>query len=259
MVDEQLLIVQSSGPVRVRLAQASDLSGLQALGVGFISEGNPHRQVMQQSELTPALMQYLQAQPFQTELWMAQAYPEAPLEPLEIQPFLRSLRGQPFLFSMLGALDGIEDPERFPVGDHWPLSCLDRERAFCLLLERLRRLWQEGYPDAEMRLALMADYASRLRQLNSHSFSCWDGSTLYAYSDGSPARGLACIQLEGTQFSLPELGIPLEITADETVTISLVGTATLLGQGATLIENGQLCSFVRGALADSCDPVRLWG
>ncbi|MDF2182001.1 class II glutamine amidotransferase [Neptuniibacter sp. CAU 1671] len=256
---EQLIVVQASAPVRVRVKQGADLTDLAALGIGFICEGNPHRQVMQKAELSPELLSYLQSHPFQTELWMAQGYSDAPLEPLEIQPFLRSLRGHPFLFSMLGSLTGIEDPERFPLGDHWPLSCLDRERAFCLLLERLRRLWQEGYPDTEMRLALMADYASRLRQLESHSFTCWDGSSLYAYSDGSEHQGLSYLQTEGTEFSLTNAVLPLEITADETVEITMIGTHSLMGSDAKAIENGQICSFVGGKLDNKCDPVKLWG
>ncbi|MFW1677017.1 class II glutamine amidotransferase [Pontibacter sp. JAM-7] len=257
MSEEQLCAVQASGPVRVRLTAGFDPAPLAAMGIGSMSEGNPQRLVMQREELTPASLQYLQAHPHQTELWLAHLYQQAPLEPLEIQPFLRPLRGLPFLFSMLGELTGLDDPERFPVGEHWPLSCLDRERAFCLLLERLRRLWQEGYPDDEMRLALLADYASRLRQLDNHSFVCWDNQALYAYSDGSQRRGLFYELLQGEHFLLQGV-LPLEITAESPVSLVLIGTDAMLSDKALPIQDGQLSCFSQGQLQDTCEPVQLW-
>lgn len=193
-----------------------------------------------------------------TELWGCALYQEEPLEAVELQPFHRPQRGLSCMFSMSGELPGLDDHERFPLGDQWPLSCTDQERAFCLLQERMRKLWSEGRPDAEMRLAMVSDYAGRLNRLGGHSFIHWDGEMMFAYSaEQGEEEPLAYLSLRRSRFALNE-AVELVAESEEEVDMLLVAHQSLLPEEAVPIEPGSSLCFRQARLVDQCDPVRFW-
>ena len=98
------------------------------------------------------------------------------------QPFVRELGGRMHVFAHNGRLDCIEDRhanewQRFqPVGD------TDSEVAFCILLERLSRLWSNGaVPSVDARLAVVTDFAADIRQLGPANFLYTDGDVLFVH------------------------------------------------------------------------------
>lgn len=255
-VSPRFLSVYSAEPVRVKASLASEPL---ALGVSTLCDSSLQRLTWMSGEgransllATEAIQQPLQ-------LWGMALYSEvAPLEAVEIQPYSRPQRGVPSLFLMQGDLPGIADNERFPVGEQWPLSCTDQERAFCLLQERIRKLWSEGRPDAEMRLALIADYAGRLHRLGPHSFIYSDGEFLFAYSalEGSE-EPLAFIQ-ENSALSRLTGEVLLDVNAEACCRRLIIGSRSLLPEGAEVIGPGSTLCFSQGQLLERCDPVDFW-
>ncbi len=97
------------------------------------------------------------------------------------QPFARELGGRMHVFAHNGKLPGIEQhvpdgPRRFQ-----PIGNSDSEVAFCLLLQRMARLWVSGAPSPADRVALVTDFAAELRELGPANFLYTDGDLLIAH------------------------------------------------------------------------------
>lgn len=253
-MSQQMIAVCASSPVKVELASTMDVA---AIGAGFIHEMNLQRYVAQDSALDKNFIGFLSDHNQQADIWFGSFSPELLDDSSEIQPFGRSIRGISCLFSMLGDLPGIGDKSRFPIGDHWPVSCADQERAFCMLMERLHRLWSEGSPTRDVRLSLLADYAGRLRRLNEHSFMFWDGEALYVYSVPEDGLQLAYRQCKSSDLVL-DAALPLRISTDEESDILIVGTQQSLGDDSQLIGDGHLMCFSQGTLYECLEPVSFW-
>ena len=84
------------------------------------------------------------------------------------QPFVRELGGRSHIFAHNGELDGLAGLPGAAVRRFRPIGDTDSEVAFCSLLKDLVPLWDaagEEPPPMEQRFELVADFASRLRQL----------------------------------------------------------------------------------------------
>ncbi len=254
----QFLTILSSAPIDVSIEGPIDRA---AIGISTICEMNAQRYTaLGCKEVQSLIAVHSKGHAFsgkRSEIWGVSLYQEEPVEAVDIQPFSRPQRGNPCLFFMEGELDGIYDNDRFPVGDQWPVSCTDQERAFCLMQERMRKLWGEGRPDAEMRLALVADYAGRLDKLGPHNFIHWDGEFMFAYSslDGVIAP-LAYKVYQGSNIQLNG-PLSLSIKAGSEVSVVVVAHQSLL-DSPNDISPGQVVCFSQGQFLDSCDPVVFW-
>ena len=252
-----LFTVFSSAPVQVQIDGPVEFA---ALGISTICEMNTQRfTAMGVEEVACLTAMYTEGGVLgrqKAEVWGVGLYPNEPIEAADLQPFVRPQRGNPCLFQMAGDLSGIDDNERFPVGDQWPVSCTDQERAFCLLQERIRKLWREGRPDQEMRLALVADYSGRLDKLGMHNFIHWDGEFLFAYSSLNGGLEPLGFQMFTGQAEVTG-ALPLTITADPDTQILIVANRSLI-ESSQNISAGQVACFARGELVDTCDPVSFW-
>ena len=252
----KFLTVYSESPVQIEMDMESFPL---AVGVTSICDSNVHRHTAQDSA---SISHLINTKPFSDQnaqvLGLALYMDEIPIEAGDIQPYFRPQRGLPCLFSMNGEVPGIEDNERYPIGDQWPLSCMPQERAFCLLQERIRKLWSEGWPDPEMRLALVSDYAGRLNRLSSHSFIHWDGEMLFAYSaTETKHEPNAFIEYEERVTELKG-EVCLKIGADESCRRLVIGSQSLLPAEAQVIGPGSTLCFRQGELVERCDPVDFW-
>ena len=102
------------------------------------------------------------------------------------QPFVRELGGRSHIFAHNGELDGLAGLPGAAVRRFRPIGDTDSEVAFCSLLKDLVPLWDaagEEPPPMEQRFELVADFASRLRQLGIANFLYADSDTLFAHSD----------------------------------------------------------------------------
>ncbi|MFC6668917.1 class II glutamine amidotransferase [Marinobacterium aestuariivivens] len=102
------------------------------------------------------------------------------------QPFARELHGHTHLFAFQGQLQGLEDSRKYPTGPYRPVGATVAEQAFCVLMARMRALWQDGKPLPEVRLALVTDFAARMRPLGLANFIYSDSELLFAHAQHRP-------------------------------------------------------------------------
>jgi predicted glutamine amidotransferase len=105
------------------------------------------------------------------------------------QPFIRELGGRTHVFAHNGDLPGIE--AALSLGACRPVGQTDSEYAFCVLLGRLRSLWDGAtVPTLDARLALLAAFAADLRQLGPANFLYADSDALFAHGHRRLQNGL---------------------------------------------------------------------
>lgn len=98
------------------------------------------------------------------------------------QPLVRELGGNTHVFAHNGNLVGIAGSTALTLGFYRPVGQTDSEYAFCVLLERLRPLWDgANLPSLESRLAVLTTFASDLRQFGPANFLYADGDVLFAH------------------------------------------------------------------------------
>ena len=83
-----------------------------------------------------------------------------------------------------GGLPGLPSAALGQVAHCRPVGETDSEAAMCLLLERLRPLWQTGVlPDLAQRRQVVADFAADMRSQGPANFIYGDGVALFAHGD----------------------------------------------------------------------------
>ena len=173
------------------------------------------------------------------------------------QPFQRELGGRAHVFAHNGNMPGIKDKcclesRRFtPVGD------TDSEFAFCCLLERLGKLWDQstsGAPSVDLRLEIVADFAAWLRPLGPFNFVYSDGDALFVHShqrtqgDGSvrpPGLHLLVRSCNEQAVDLSQSGIMLAPLAQELV---LVASVPLTDEPWEAIAEGEVIALTQGVV-----------
>jgi glutamine amidotransferase len=157
------------------------------------------------------------------------------------QPFARELQGVTHLFAMDGELEGLDDKRKFPTGPYAPVGDTSAERAFCVLMSRMRVLWHEEKPLPEVRLAVVSDFAARLRPHGLANFIYSDSELLFVHGHqqaDDPAQAGLYLALDGVQARVSSR--PLDSTD---------------WQG---LEPGEVL-VIRGAeVLERCPPFKLW-
>lgn len=157
------------------------------------------------------------------------------------QPFARELMGCVHLFAMQGDLQGLEDSRAYPTGVYTPIGDTAAERAFCVLMSRMRALWQDDKPLPEVRLAVVSDFAARMRPLGLANFIYADSELLFVHGHqqlDEPTRpGLFLAQGEGA--------------------VRVSGRA-LDGDDWEGLEPGEVVAIKGGEVLDRCAPFKLW-
>ncbi|ANG62279.1 hypothetical protein A8C75_07090 [Marinobacterium aestuarii] len=157
------------------------------------------------------------------------------------QPFARELMGTVHLFAMQGELQGLEDSRAFPTGVYTPIGDASAERAFCVLMSRMRVLWLEDTPLPEVRLAVVSDFAARMRPLGLANFIYADSELLFVHGHqqaGDPDRsGLFLGRSEGG--------------------IRVSGQALDRGDWQGL-EPGEVLMIKGAEVLERCAPFKLW-
>lgn len=257
----------ADAPINISLSGTGD--DISALGVGCVFNNYLQRFSAEGEQILP-LITYLTTAQRNAHLWTFVLYSEAPEETVDIQPFSRPWRGIQTFFIQQGRLEGIHDRDRFPIGDYLPISCTDQERAYSVLLERLRRLWVEGRPDDDTVLALIADYAGRVGRVDPNNFMAWDGERLFTYATKITEREhdlpvLAFTELKGKstyEIALaPTLKLTVSTAPDAKVYITTHAQLLMEQHLAThveLIPPGGVVSFKAGGDVSRCDPVVFW-
>ena len=100
------------------------------------------------------------------------------------QPFVREIAGRMHCFAHNGDLPCIEKLYS-PAPTHYqPVGDTDSEYAACLLFESMAALWRDRVvPTLWTRLAVVSDFAARMREFGPANFLYSDGSALFAHGD----------------------------------------------------------------------------
>ncbi|GGO81232.1 hypothetical protein GCM10011348_19780 [Marinobacterium nitratireducens] len=114
-------------------------------------------------------------------LLLRRSLPAADAELADSQPFARELEGRSHLFVFEGSLAGLDDGRKYPTSPYAPIGDTVAERAFCVLMARMRALWQDGKPLPEVRLAVVTDFAARMRPLGLANFLYCDSELLFVH------------------------------------------------------------------------------
>ena len=87
-------------------------------------------------------------------------------------------------FAHNGTLEGIHDATDTDKLKYTPLGETDSELGFCVLLEAMRPLWEDGedVPAVEDRLDVFAKFSSEQRKRGSSNFLYSDGDTLFVHA-----------------------------------------------------------------------------
>jgi glutamine amidotransferase len=102
------------------------------------------------------------------------------------QPFARELAGRMHVFAHNGDMPTLADQAYRPSAQFMRIGDSDSEQAFCGLMMALAPIWQDAQgrvPALSARLAVIADYASKLRGLGSANFIYADSDALFVHAD----------------------------------------------------------------------------
>jgi len=98
------------------------------------------------------------------------------------QPFVRELGGRMHLFAHNGDLASEGLRSNLPLTQYRPVGDTDSEFAFCVLLERMRRIWRDnGVPSLDERLAVVTEFAAAVRPLGPANFIYTDGDAVFIH------------------------------------------------------------------------------
>lgn len=155
-------------------------------GIAWIDE----RELRLVKETNPAAdsacVRFIEGNPFRTTMALSHVRraTRGAVALRNCQPFARELGGAWHVFAHNGDLPAVEQALPLARGGSRPVGETDSEHAFCVLLERLRPLWQdEGVPPLEARRAVVAAFAAELRALGPANFLYADGDALFAHAD----------------------------------------------------------------------------
>lgn len=115
------------------------------------------------------------------------------------QPFARELGGRMHVFAHNGDLPGIWSNAALAVTSlHRPIGQTDSEYAYCALLARLRLLWEPPVPPSlQVRLEVLATFASDLRAVGPANFLYADGDALFVHGHRRIQRATGKVEAPG--------------------------------------------------------------
>jgi predicted glutamine amidotransferase len=146
-----------------------------------------HRDLRLVKEPSPAAssacVRFLQSYPLQSALLISHVRKatQGGLFSRNTQPYARELGGAWHAFAHNGDLGNLAHAPRFHPTSFRPVGETDSELAFCVLLDRLRPLWNEGLPPLGARLSIVNEFAQELRCLGIANFLYSDGDAIFAH------------------------------------------------------------------------------
>ena len=160
-------------------------------------------------------------------------------------PFVRELWGRYWIFAHNGTLENFS-PELS--GDYRPVGATDSERAFCYLLEHLRRRFPVAQPSLPQLFAALAAITRELAQHGSFNYLLSNGEYLFAH-----CADRLCYILRHAPFAPAHL-IDQDVTVDFSALttprdkVAVIATTPLTDNEiwSTMLP-GQLLAFEHGA------------
>lgn len=163
-------------------------------------------------------------------------------------PFARELYGACHVFAHNGNMPGVLDDGRLAPAWNFPLGETDSERAFCTLMDRLRRaLAPDEVLNAHKKLPVIQDWARALSQHGTANFLLSDSEYLYAHCSTRLFYVERQCLAARESFGSPTLHIALEPTQDGGQHVSLIATQPLTTDEAWIaLPPGEVVVFHHG-------------
>jgi glutamine amidotransferase len=100
-------------------------------------------------------------------------------------PFRRALGGRVHVFAHNGTIENLHTEFADTKLDYQPVGETDSELAFCILLTRLKKLWENRDPEPtiDARLDMFAEFCADMRRRGCSNFLYSDGRVLFAHAD----------------------------------------------------------------------------
>ncbi|MEX1236652.1 MAG: class II glutamine amidotransferase, partial [Pseudomonadales bacterium] len=185
---------------------------------------------------------------------------QGPVDLANTGPFARELNGHMQVFAHNGNLKNLAQLPFVNSGCFQPVGETDSELAFCLLLERIRRLEHVPgeLPPLQARLDAVVEIAAALRALGPSSFFYADGDVLFAHADRrlQPLTGQvsapALYRLEcppGSETTLMRDSESVETQAAQR--LILLASVPLTHEAWTPIQEGEVLAIRRGEIVAS--------
>lgn len=153
-------------------------------GVAWYDDGDVNLVKEAAPAASSAHVRFLQSNPFVSRVVMSHIRhaTQGAVRTRNCQPFARELGGVWHCFAHNGDLKGVASLDGFESGAFRPVGETDSERAFCVLMERMRRVWRDGLPALATRRAVITGFARELRELGPANFLYSDGDALFAHA-----------------------------------------------------------------------------
>ena len=173
------------------------------------------------------------------------------------QPFHRELGGYVHVFAHNGHVPLLAGPEPGRAQRYQPIGDTDSEVAFCVLLNRVARLWGEcpGVPDLEARLDLVTAMATELRSHGPANFLYSDGDTLFVHGDrrtqADSSMGAPGLHMLTRSCPAPAVGGGISVHSDCEQEVILVASVPLTSEDWQPVPEGQVIAVVAGQVAST--------
>lgn len=173
-------------------------------------------------------------------------------------PFTRELMGRIHSFAHNGTLKNIRDDKRFPNIDYHPVGDTDSEYAFCVLMDRMKDLWEKYpyTPPIQERMSLIKEFSNDVRSLGPANFLYSDGDAFFAHGDerhdpisnkliwpGLYYHQIECDTNHHILSDSPESGLKLEVDDD---VVTLFASVPLNDKDWHPLERGEVIAVSRG-------------
>lgn len=159
-------------------------------------------------------------------------------------PFVRRLWGKEWSFAHNGNLD----LAAFPATRHFrPAGQTDSERAFCLLLEGLRRRFGEQAPALSDLYAALAETSARIAACGSFNFVLSDGELLFAHRSTELSYLVRTYPFGRARLLDCPLGIDFAQTNEADDRMAIIATRPLTDEVWQPLPQGEIAVFRGGA------------
>jgi len=183
-----------------------------------------------------------------------------PVELRNTHPFRREIGGRVHTFAHNGDLPSIKERYHLdPSGGALPVGTTDSEYAFCLLMQRLSKLWIGGrrVPSLYSRRETVREFARQIGKLGPANFLYSDGDLLFVHghvrtqADGSvSAPGLHYISVT-CNYGLGHSELAsVKLESDRLQKVTLVSTVPLTDADWQPLQAGELLVLKGGEIVD---------
>src|SRR3990172_705307 len=154
-------------------------------GIAF-HEGRDFRLIKEAAPaFDSACLKFIETHDFSSEIVIShirQASAPKALSYANTHPFVRELYGYAHVFAHNGEIPGLLQDPRFEPSCYFPLGDTDSEKAFCLLMDRLRNeLTRETILDRSRKLPIIQSWAKEVSAFGIFNFLFSDTQFLYAH------------------------------------------------------------------------------